>query len=112
MRSTNVIPTGTGRTITVSSKRTREANEMARPQAKPTGSIFFNHPALGCEDEDNDTEGSSRSRELAIMSHLSQEIRNILVVDPHDIFCALFNKSLNVMIPHASLQQQDLQKKL
>ena len=103
MRSTNVIPTGTGRSITVSSKRTREANEMARPQAKPTGSIFFNHPALGCEDEDNDTEGSSRSRELAIMRHLSQEIRNILVVDPHDIFCALFNKSFNVMIPHASV---------
>ena len=102
MRSMNVIPTGTGRSITVS-KRSRDASKKTRLQAKPAGSIFFNHPALGCEDEDNDAEGSSRSRELAIMSHLSQEIRNILVVDPHDIFCALFTTSLNHMIPHASV---------
>eukprot|EP00578_Thalassiosira_sp_NH16_P013614 CAMPEP_0181114880 /NCGR_PEP_ID=MMETSP1071-20121207/21137_1 /TAXON_ID=35127 /ORGANISM="Thalassiosira sp., Strain NH16" /LENGTH=218 /DNA_ID=CAMNT_0023199055 /DNA_START=15 /DNA_END=668 /DNA_ORIENTATION=- len=77
---------------------------------------MFNHPALGCEDElDNShhrhseissvvPEGGSRQRrEDAIGDNLSREIRNVLVVDSHEIFLALFMKSLKHMIPHASI---------
>jgi len=111
LRSTKVIPTGTGRALTVATKREHD-NKGGRGRASPVnskpngcekskGSVSFNHPALGCEEE-IDPE-SQNSRESTIQSYLSQEIRNILVVDTHEIFLGLFTKSLKHMIPHASV---------
>lgn len=101
MRSTpKVIYTGTGRIVTVGNKANAS---ITKP--RPAGSIFFNHPALQCDDDDDETKviRSSSSRKSEINNHLSQEIRNILVVDPHEIFLALFTKSLNHLIPHAAV---------
>ena len=99
LRSTKVIPTGTGRTLAVPTKK-------GGGKAATTG-ISFNHPALRCcEDELFDSECgkkiSSSSKESVLNSCLTQEIRNILVVDPHEIFLALFTKSIRFMFPHAS----------
>lgn len=91
-RSAIVIPTGTGRSLTVPTKCSICAIK---------GNISFNHPALGCDDEYDPELRSERVN--AIMGHLSQEIRSILVVDPHPIFLTLFRKSLKHMIPHAAV---------
>ena len=102
MRSVKVIPTGTGACVAVP---TKYVNERARAPSRPTtngrksqGSISFNHPALGCDDE-HDPE----FQQIRINDAVSEEIKNILVVDPHDIFLALFTKSLKHMVPHASV---------
>lgn len=106
-----VIPTGTGRALTVSTRghqqaaserdRASPANSKVPTRTQRPGSILFNHPALSSEDE-FDPESLSW-KESVIKSYLSQEIRNILVVDPHEIFLALFTKSLKHMIPHAAV---------
>jgi len=138
LRSTKVIPTGTGRALAVSTKKGGGAGtttmlpspslaqaaiaasskgvSQQTPAAaalvtnKKPGWVSFNHPALSCcEDELFDSEckrsssSSSSLRESSrLHSCLTQEIRNILVVDPHEIFLALFTKSLRFMLPHAS----------
>lgn len=103
LRSMKVIPTGTGRALTVATKgNDKHNNEKGNGKGgRPGGSVMFNHPALGCGDDDD--RESRFSKESAIKGHLSQEMRNILVVDPHEIFLALFTKSLKHMIPHASV---------
>lgn len=104
LRSTKVIPTGTGRALAVPTKKGEGGSKTA------TTGISFNHPALRCcEDELFDSEcgkktsSSSSSKESVLNSCLTQEIRNILVVDPHEIFLALFTKSLRFMFPHSSM---------
>lgn len=91
MRSMKVIPTGTGRALAVPTRGEKGPQLGVRP-----GPILFNHPALGCDDE------LDPEREITITKHLSREIRNVLVVDPHQIFLALFSKALKAMIPHAA----------
>lgn len=119
--STNkvILPTGTGRALAVM-PTTNTTSGMggggggSGRKAASTG-ISFNHPALRCcEDEllfDSECKKTSTSSYLATSSSskesmlnrcLTQEIRNILVVDPHEIFLALFTKSLRFMFPHAS----------
>ena len=66
----------------------------------PTGgsigvSCNFNHPALSSEDE-GDTSATVHD------DTLSQEIKNILVVDVHQVFLELFEKGLRHMLPHVS----------
>jgi len=142
LRSTKVIPTGTGRALAVSTKKGGEATttttmmipspspaqvvassftvgrdaaqqspaSAASATSKKPGWISFNHPALSCcedelfESECKKSSSSSSLRECSSRLHccLTQEIRNILVVDPHEIFLALFTKSLRFMLPHAS----------
>lgn len=104
---TKILPTGTGRSLTVTPKENQ--GNASKNGGNPKGSINFNHPALGCEDEFDE---SGRSRKCSEKGALSldrasaitaQEIRNVLVVDPHQIFLSLFSKSLKHMIPHASV---------
>lgn len=73
-------------------------------RALPTGtsrgssigvSCSFNHPALSSEDE-GDTSATSHD------DTLSQEIKNILVVDVHQVFLELFEKGIRHMLPHVS----------
>lgn len=97
LRSMKVIPTGTGRALAISPTQN---GAKKKKSGKATGSVFFNHPALGCDEEVDPSE--SISKEWQLHTDLSKEIRNILVVDPHEIFLALFTKSLNHIIPHAS----------
>ncbi|KAL3779931.1 hypothetical protein HJC23_005428 [Cyclotella cryptica] len=61
----------------------------------------FTHPALGLEDE-FDPDGCN-SKEGLIRDALSREMRNVLVVDPHDAFLVLFTKCLKFIIPHVSV---------
>lgn len=98
LRSMKVIPTGTGRALAISPTQN---GAKKKKSGKATGSVFFNHPALGCDEEVDPSE--SISKEWQLHTDLSKEIRNILVVDPHEIFLALFTKSLNHIIPHASV---------
>jgi len=73
MRSLRVIPTGTGRAI----------------------SANFANPALSSavEFETDDYQDDAASREM----------RNILIVDNHQVFLRLFTKSLNHMLPQSSV---------
>mmetsp|Transcript_14255 Transcript_14255/g.21267 ORF Transcript_14255/g.21267 Transcript_14255/m.21267 type:complete len:653 (-) Transcript_14255:2021-3979(-) len=89
--SSTVLPTGTGRIIEVSSGGSSNANKGAGP-------VRFNHPALGCDDE-VDTDDV----EKMIQDALSREIRSVLLVDVHEIFLALFTKSLKSLFPHISV---------
>eukprot|EP00804_Cyclotella_cryptica_P021068 CCRYP_019370-RA/>CCRYP_019370-RA protein AED:0.01 eAED:0.01 QI:1712/1/1/1/1/1/2/1081/229 len=66
-----------------------------------SSSIVFTHPALGLEDE-FDPDGCN-SKEGLIRDALSREMRNVLVVDPHDAFLVLFTKCLKFIIPHVSV---------
>ena len=120
-RSVTIMPTGTGRSLAVPTMGIGGGGGTTTPVVP--GSVSFNHPALGCEDDydprepleattrDDDAicEVEYDSREIlqtarngAIVDHLSNEIRNILVVDPHESFLSLFRKSLKHMIPHAA----------
>lgn len=88
----DIIPTGTGRTLLVPGIVTG-----VTAAAKRNNNISFNHPALGFEDEFDPELRGERVKE--IMGYLTQEIRSILVVDPHPIFHSLFRKSLKHMLP-------------
>ncbi|KAL7551552.1 hypothetical protein ACHAWF_014739 [Thalassiosira exigua] len=92
LRSTTVIPTGTGRALTVMPTEDRGKNVEGKKSpansesnGKSQGSVLFNHPALGCDDDEYDDSlgisGGDESLQEAVT-----EIRNILVVDPHEIF--------------------------
>jgi hypothetical protein len=94
--SATVLPTGTGRVIEVSSGGRSNSNN-GQPVNK-SGPVLFNHPALSCDDEvDID------DTEKMIHNALSREIRNVLLVDAHEIFLALFTKSLRSLFPHISV---------
>lgn len=88
--SATVLPTGTGRVIEVHSGGSGKGNN-----GQP---VLFNHPALSCDDE-VDTDDV----EKLIQDALSREIRNVLLVDVHEIFLALFTKSLKSLFPHISV---------
>jgi len=96
-----LIPTGTGRALVVASKENAKLNDN-----KSQGVISFNHPALGFEE---DFDPNSRSpRNVSVRAAFqnvaaADHIKNILVVDSHEIFLALFTKSLKHMVPHASV---------
>jgi hypothetical protein len=90
--SATVLSTGTGRIIEVPSGSCSNANNGQ--SVSVSGPVMFNHPALSCDDEvDND-----EAVERMIQDALSREIRNVLLVDPHEIFLALFAKSLKCML--------------
>jgi len=96
-----LIPTGTGRALVVAPKENAKLNDN-----KSQGVISFNHPALGCEEDFDPKSQSPRNasvkgafQDVAAADH----IKNILVVDSHEIFLALFTKSLKHMVPHASV---------
>lgn len=93
--SSTVLPTGTGRMVELSgeSNYTHDGKRIDK-----AGPVRFNHPALGCDDE-IDTDDA----EKIIQEALSREIRNVLLVDVHEIFLALFTKSLKCLFPHISV---------
>lgn len=99
-RCATIVPTGTGRSLAVPPSLAGGGGGGGGA-AGGAGNVSFNHPALGCEDE-YDPRELPAARDDAIVGHLSQEIRNILVVDPHVVFLELFRKSLKHMIPHAA----------
>ena len=111
-----LVPSGTGRVV-----------PMQMVQRTGSGRALFTDPALGCNEEDNDDEdeapadttrraqiapaaatagpshvpfGLSASDERRIQRALLSEIRNILVVDPHDMFLVLFAKALHASFHH------------
>lgn len=89
LRSTKtLIPTGTGRALAVAPK-------MATPDKKSCqGVVSFNHPALGCEENlDSPVPIPRRRKSCPEGGH---HMKNILVVDCHEVFLALFMKSLKV----------------
>ena len=92
-RCVDIIPTGTGRTLLVPGIVTG----VAAAAKRNNNNISFNHPALGFEDEFDPELRTERVKE--ILGHLTQEIRSILIVDPHPIFHSLFRKSLKHMLP-------------
>mmetsp|Transcript_23490 Transcript_23490/g.50264 ORF Transcript_23490/g.50264 Transcript_23490/m.50264 type:complete len:667 (-) Transcript_23490:140-2140(-) len=97
-----LIPTGTGRALAVAQK------EKANLDEKSKGAVSFNHPALSCEDDFDSESGSQRKSSIRESlqdrtSAAAAHIKNILIVDSHEIFLALFTKSLKHMVPHASV---------
>lgn len=102
-----LLPSGTGRIVV--------------PRQRPgAGRALFSDPALGVGTEevadDEVTAAASKSQqtqtvpsrfpavspsdERRIQRTLLSEIRNILVVDPHDMFLKLFAKALRAMMSH------------
>jgi CheY-like chemotaxis protein len=94
-RCVDIIPTGTGRAFVPGIVTGNSA------AAKRNNNISFNHPALGFEDEFDPELRNERVKE--IMGYITQEIRSILVVDPHPIFHSLFRKSLKHMLPFIAI---------
>mmetsp|Transcript_22677 Transcript_22677/g.47767 ORF Transcript_22677/g.47767 Transcript_22677/m.47767 type:complete len:748 (-) Transcript_22677:117-2360(-) len=136
--SIKVIPTGTGRALTVtggskgggrgrcgpSTSADDEGADTRRGKMRGNGTksskggngsaVSFNHPALGCDDEfDAECQSGSQSTNMMEGNRVgtrqddvratAAHIRNILVVDCHEIFLALFTKGLKHMVPHASI---------
>merc|ERR1711957_182310 len=96
LRSMKVVPTGTRRALLLNPK-----SEQAPPvETRSKGSVFFNHPALAFYDELDESRNSRKSSIQGARNNYASasvaHIRNILVVDPHDIFLKLFTKSLKV----------------
>jgi len=113
----HLLPSGTGRVVPM---------QMVRRTG--SGRALFTDPALGCNEEENDDDdedetptdtrnrtqtasaaaaipshvpfGMSPSDERRMQRALLSEIRNILVVDPHDMFLKLFAKALRAMMNH------------
>jgi hypothetical protein len=105
-RSMNMMAAGQGRVAMVPPSQDRSASPI--PTTLANGSsrpVAFSHPALGVEDE-FDLDGSSsslRSKDSLIHDALAREMRNALLVDPHEVFLGLFTKSLKFIIPHVSV---------
>lgn len=97
--SVKVIPTGTGRALAVppTGMAPFDANKSG---GEPKG-FSFNHPALGCED-DFDMQCrvtmSSPVNSPSSMGAAAAHIKNILVVDTHDVCLSLFRKALKVRL--------------
>ena len=94
--STTVLPTGTGRVVVPSTRSSisNDVQQIGRPET-----VRFTHPALGCDDDC----GTDDAKERLIQGAITQEIRNILLVDVHEIFLALFIKSFKSLFPHISV---------
>lgn len=106
-RNMMMMSAGQGRIIAMVPPRDR--SQTPSPLTTPpdnTRPVVFTHPALGLEDEfDSDASfrSTKKSRETLIYDALSREMRNVLVVDPHDVFLTLFTKCFKYIIPHVSV---------
>ncbi|KAL3793348.1 hypothetical protein HJC23_003858 [Cyclotella cryptica] len=106
-RNMKMISAGSGRVALVPGVTARNLTSSPIPTLSSgnprmsSSSIVFTHPALGLEDE-FDPDGCN-SKEGLIRDALSREMRNVLVVDPHDAFLVLFTKCLKFIIPHVSV---------
>lgn len=86
-KQSQLIPTGTGRTVNL--------------QTPSRSRALFSHIALRALDGEKDT---TTSRDPGFrQAVLENEIRNILLVDPHDIFLKLFTKALKSAMPHVTV---------
>lgn len=83
-----IIPTGTGRTMT-----TRRGGKS---------SAFYTHSALAMEMEDNSLTLAMHNEQYRAMV-AQQEIQRILIVDPHDICITLFSKAFRTLLPHVQI---------
>lgn len=74
-----LVPTGTGRLV-----RTRNVSRQA---------LFTNARLTADENED----------EIALQDLTRHELRNILIIDPHDLCARLFAKAIQQMLPYANV---------
>ena len=101
LRSTKLIPRGAGRSLVLTPNQERAPYVNAKPSGTPKQSVFFNHPALGCDDELDESQHlqlRKKSVQEGCRKHTCPSvahIKNILVVDS-DVFLKLFTKSLKV----------------
>jgi hypothetical protein len=84
-RGSKLFSTGTGRTVQVPA---------------PVSKAVYTNPALTLESENDDLKDEATPFHCAV---LECEIRNILIVDPHDICLKLLEKSFKRIIPHATV---------
>mmetsp|Transcript_8967 Transcript_8967/g.13000 ORF Transcript_8967/g.13000 Transcript_8967/m.13000 type:complete len:379 (-) Transcript_8967:106-1242(-) len=75
-----LVPTGTGRMVHTASKKSR---------------ALFTHHALTLDGEGDDDD--------EILHLATNELRNILVIDPHDMCLKLFHKALKRMLPSSNI---------
>jgi hypothetical protein len=106
-RNMKMMSAGQGRIAVIPPAQDRSLTPSPLPGCENPRPVVFTHPALGFEDE-FDPEASSRtcvkkSRETLIHDALCREMRNVLVVDPHDVFLTLFTKCFKYIIPHVSV---------
>ena len=104
-RNSKMISAGQGRIALVPAPQDRGQNASPTPIGQRP--VVFTHPALGTEEEYDPEAPSSKcdksTKESMIQDALSREMRNVLVVDPHDVFLNLFTKCLKYIIPHVSV---------
>lgn len=83
----DLVPTGTGRMV-----------------QRPGKNVLFSHAALR-DDEDGPliVDPKCAARRQFRDAVVKNEIRRILLVDPHDICLNLFSKSLKILLPHATI---------
>jgi CheY-like chemotaxis protein len=86
-QNTELIATGTGRTV--------QRSSSAMPKA------FYTHAALTLDGEDDAQE--NLVKDIYRKAILEQEIRQVLLVDPHDICLTLFSKALKTLLPRVSI---------
>jgi hypothetical protein len=105
-RNMKMMSAGQGRIAMVPPQdRSQTLSPIPTPPAN-SRPVVFTHPALGLEDEfdsDPSFRCTKKSRETLINDALSREMRNVLVVDPHDVFLTLFTKCFKYIIPHVSV---------
>ena len=104
-RNSNMMSAGQGRIAMVPAPQDRGQNASPIPNGQRP--VVFTHPALGTEEEYDLDSTSSKSikssKESLIQDILSREMRNVLVVDPHEVCLNLFTKCFKYIIPHVSV---------
>jgi CheY-like chemotaxis protein len=85
-KSTDIIPTGTARTV-------------RRPFA--AAKAFFTHSALTLDGEDDASEALQNEKYRLVVAQ--NEMKSILLVDPHDICLTLFTKALKTLLPNVEI---------
>jgi hypothetical protein len=78
LSSAELLPTGTGRSV---------KNPLSNK-------ALFTNPALQCEEDEDD---------VALQRLARLEVRNILIVDPHEMCSKLFQKTFQEMFPQADM---------
>jgi len=96
INKTEYLPTGTGRVIP-KQPTTKESTSSAKRNR-----AFFTHSALSVDDKEDEStqEKALKSREY-LQLVVQREIRNVLLVDPHDICLSLFAKAMQILLPKA-----------
>eukprot|EP00956_Cyclotella_meneghiniana_P032759 scaffold91217_cov69-Cyclotella_meneghiniana.AAC.9 len=108
-RNVKMMSAGQGRVVTLVSPaqdRSQTPSPLPIPPNEKPRSVVFTHPALGFEDEFDpvaSVRSGKKSRETLIQYALSREVRNVLVVDPHEICLTLFTKCFKYIVPHVSV---------